>query len=188
MLDMSLGENIAARRKALRLSQEYLAEQLGVSRQAVSKWENGQTEPTAKNLVELSKLFGITVSELIEPEKTEPVRHTKNWRLGLERFAIIAYSGSAVLYTIETNDPLFPVFAMFLILASAVWMGVNILRLPGRIRRKMAIMELCYCVIIYGIVTWIEPVIRNELTAVVIVCCCVVYVCHLRFPEDLYDE
>ncbi|MBO5283092.1 MAG: helix-turn-helix transcriptional regulator, partial [Lachnospiraceae bacterium] len=37
---MSLGQSIAARRKELKLSQEYIAEQLGVSRQAVSKWEN----------------------------------------------------------------------------------------------------------------------------------------------------
>ena len=41
---MALGENIKSRREALKLSQEYIAEQLGVSRQAVSKWETGQSE------------------------------------------------------------------------------------------------------------------------------------------------
>lgn len=190
MLKMNIGQNIAARRRALKLSQEYIADQLGVSRQAVSKWETGQTEPTAKNLVELAKLFGITVSELVEPEKVkeEPVKPEKNWRLGLERFAIVAYSASASLYTIETNDPLFPVFAVILILAAAVWMAVNILRLPRRIRTKMAVRELCYCVLIYCIVTFLEPVIRNVLTSVVIAICCVVYIQYLRFPEDLYLE
>lgn len=185
---MSLGDNIAARRKQMRLSQESLAGQLGVSRQAVSKWETGQTEPTAKNLVELAKLFGITVSELVDPERIAPPKPVKNWRLGLERFAIIAYSGSAVLYTIETEDPLFPLFAVFLILASAIWMGVNILRLPRRIRTKMACRELCYCVVIFCIVTFLEPVIRNVLTSAVITLCCVVYICHVRFPEDLYQQ
>ena len=38
---MALGENIKSRREELKLSQEYIAEQLGVSRQAVSKWETG---------------------------------------------------------------------------------------------------------------------------------------------------
>ena len=42
---MALGENIRKRREELRLSQGYVAEQLGVSRQAVSKWETGQSEP-----------------------------------------------------------------------------------------------------------------------------------------------
>ena len=53
---MSLGENIKAKRNELKLSQEYVAEQLGVSRQAVSKWETDQSEPTAKNLTELAGL------------------------------------------------------------------------------------------------------------------------------------
>lgn len=51
---MALGENIRKRREELRLSQGYVAEQLGVSRQAVSKWETGQSEPTAGNLVQLA--------------------------------------------------------------------------------------------------------------------------------------
>ena len=51
---MSLSANIRRKRKELKLSQEYVAEQLGVSRQAVSKWETGQSEPTAKNLTEFA--------------------------------------------------------------------------------------------------------------------------------------
>lgn len=66
---MTLGENIKSNRLRLKLSQNYVAEKLDVSRQAVSKWETNQSEPTAKNLVELSSLFGITLSELVEPEK-----------------------------------------------------------------------------------------------------------------------
>ena len=66
---MSLGENIKAKRNELKLSQEYVAEQLGVSRQAVSKWETDQSEPTAKNLTELAAIFQISLSELVEPQK-----------------------------------------------------------------------------------------------------------------------
>lgn len=66
---MSLSENIKNKREELKLSQEYVADQLGISRQAVSKWETGQSEPTASNLMELAALFEISLSELVDPEK-----------------------------------------------------------------------------------------------------------------------
>lgn len=66
---MALSDNIKARRMALKLSQEYVAEQLGISRQAVAKWEAGKSEPTAANLVKLAALFEMSVAELVAPEK-----------------------------------------------------------------------------------------------------------------------
>ena len=66
---MALGENIKSRREALKLSQEYIAEQLGVSRQAVSKWETGQSEPTASNLIQLAEVLEVSLSELVRPHK-----------------------------------------------------------------------------------------------------------------------
>lgn len=68
---MTLGENIKKRREELKLSQEYVAEQLGVSRQAVSKWETGQSEPTAGNLIQLADVFEINLSELVNPHKND---------------------------------------------------------------------------------------------------------------------
>ena len=47
------------------MSQEYLAEQLGVTRQAVSKWESGTSEPSTANLLALAKLYGISLDELV---------------------------------------------------------------------------------------------------------------------------
>lgn len=182
---MDLGHRIASRRRQLHLSQEYVAEQLGVSRQAVSKWETGQTEPTAKNLTELARLFGMTVSELVEPEriqKADPPPGAMNWRLGLERFAIVAYSAAMILSTIETSDPLFPVFTGFLALIPAILMAVNILRLPAQIRTKMAVRELCYCLTVYCVAVFLEPLIRNVFASVIILVCCVVYVKYFRFP------
>lgn len=66
---MSLGSNISNKRKSLKLSQEYVAEQLGVSRQAVSKWETNQSEPSTANLIKLADLFDINVKELVSPEE-----------------------------------------------------------------------------------------------------------------------
>lgn len=46
---MALSENIKARRTQLKMSQEYVADQLSIGRQAVSKWKVGTSEPTSKN-------------------------------------------------------------------------------------------------------------------------------------------
>lgn len=66
---MSLGSNISSKRKSLKISQEYLAEQLGVSRQAVSKWETNQSEPSTDNLIKLAGLLDSDIKELVSLEQ-----------------------------------------------------------------------------------------------------------------------
>lgn len=66
---MTLGEKIRSLRKAAGLSQEALAEQLGVSRQAVSKWENDNGMPETEKLITMAKLFGTSLDALIGEEK-----------------------------------------------------------------------------------------------------------------------
>ena len=61
----SLGEAIKAHRARCKMSQEFVAEAVGVSRQAVSKWELGTSEPSTSNLLALAKLFGISAEELL---------------------------------------------------------------------------------------------------------------------------
>lgn len=58
-------------RKNHNLSQEELAEKLGVSRQAVSKWERCEASPDTDNLIALAKIYGLTLDELIYGEKEE---------------------------------------------------------------------------------------------------------------------
>ena len=65
---MTLGEKIQALRTAAGMSQENLAEQLDVSRQAVSKWELDKTVPDVKYIVALSELFGITTDFLLKDD------------------------------------------------------------------------------------------------------------------------
>lgn len=69
---MTVGQRIAKCRKQKNLSQEYIAEQLDVSRQAVSKWENDLTEPDTGNLIQLAKVFGVSVEYLANGEEATP--------------------------------------------------------------------------------------------------------------------
>lgn len=60
-----LGQILKEHRTRCRMTQEFVAESLGVSRQAVSKWESGKSDPSTTNLVALAKLFGIPAEELL---------------------------------------------------------------------------------------------------------------------------
>ena len=69
---MELYEKLYELRRASGMSQEELAEKLGVSRQAVSKWESGATQPELSKLIELSKLYNVSVDELLSLEHAKP--------------------------------------------------------------------------------------------------------------------
>lgn len=75
---MELYEKLYELRRASGMSQEELAEKLGVSRQAVSKWESGATQPELSKLIELSKIYQVSVDALLslehakEPQDSSP--------------------------------------------------------------------------------------------------------------------
>lgn len=62
----SLGEALKDHRIRCQMTQEFVAEHLGVSRQAVSKWETGASDPSTTNLLALAKLYGIDAAELLK--------------------------------------------------------------------------------------------------------------------------
>ena len=66
----NLGETLKAHRTGRGFTQEYVAESLGGSRQAVSKWENGTSDPSTANLMALAKLYGLSVDELLKQVET----------------------------------------------------------------------------------------------------------------------
>ena len=68
---MDISEKILKLRKANNLTQEQLAEQLQVSRQAVSKWESGQAIPESDKLPALSDLFHVTIDYLLRPSEID---------------------------------------------------------------------------------------------------------------------
>lgn len=61
----SLGEVLRQHREECKMTQEFVAESIGVSRQAVSKWENGTSDPSTSNLIALAKLFDISPEDLL---------------------------------------------------------------------------------------------------------------------------
>lgn len=73
VIQRSLGEELKAQRLRCKMTQEFVADALGVSRQAVSKWENGTVDPSTSNLLALAKLYGISAEELLKS-----VAHSKD--------------------------------------------------------------------------------------------------------------
>ena len=104
---MNLPDKIIKHRKANGWSQEDFAEKLNVSRQAISRWENGTALPDAQNVLQISKLFNVTTDYLLnddyESDKDIPLvrmanQETEDIRIKKKKFHLI----SAIAFTIAT--------------------------------------------------------------------------------------
>ncbi len=80
---MTLGERIKKEREAKKLSQEELAEQIGVSRQAVSKWEGNLSVPTGSNKRALCEILSFDLDETERKPKKYPASYLFGWILAL---------------------------------------------------------------------------------------------------------
>ena len=117
---MTRGEKIAKLRKLGGLSQEDLSEKLGVSRQAISKWESDAAYPTNDNLIQLCKIFNVPISEMFDEgdlplerptdtplqaqeEFKETAVKQKNKSNSLIKVAAIGATAALVLITYTTN-------------------------------------------------------------------------------------
>lgn len=65
MMNIEIANRLYQYRKQMGLSQEELAERIGVSRQAVSKWERAEASPDTDNLIALSKVYGVTLDQML---------------------------------------------------------------------------------------------------------------------------
>lgn len=142
---MTLSEKILALRKQAGLSQEELAEKLGVSRQAVSRWEMGSALPDAPNILGLSRLFGVTTDSLLYDEYDAPEpRHADRGparpdrsRLYLDAaFAVCTALNAAVVALQLVNEGFYRSPGLFLasLLLSVLSVGgfETVCRLAGR--------------------------------------------------------
>lgn len=88
-----IGEKIKNKRKELNFTQEYLAKELNISRQAVSKWEKGLSEPSMDNLVKLSEIFGVDIDYF---KKDNEIEEDKS--LGSRIFWDILYAAIGIVF------------------------------------------------------------------------------------------
>ena len=145
---MEISKKIIDLRKRQNMTQEELANRLNVSRQTISKWENGTVLPDVYNLKELAKVFDISVDELLNDEKVikddneivEAIDHSvgivkKHWRkVG---YVVIYYGIAMTLFGVITllmvsnfgrdqfTGEVFEVFAIFHLLPK-IFIGVGI--------------------------------------------------------------
>lgn len=108
---MTFREKLFELRKSQNFSQEELAEKLGVTRQAVSRWENGETMPDSPNLLEICNLFGVSADYLLrdnitlQKTETEILNREKTSKNKIFLFYIFGLLGiSALLYIIALSD------------------------------------------------------------------------------------
>lgn len=83
-MDLAMAQRLVDRRKAAGLSQEALAAQLGVSRQAVSKWERSESSPDTDNLIALAALYGVSLDELLYGEAVDDADCSEDSSAGAE--------------------------------------------------------------------------------------------------------
>lgn len=102
---MTLGQRIQEYRKQQGLSQESLGDALGVSRQAVSKWEGDNGIPELDTLVAMSRLFGITVGQLLGVEETFHQEEEHSDRIDEDRLEAILRQYTAEASTHRQNEP-----------------------------------------------------------------------------------
>ncbi len=134
---MKLSEKIVKLRKSNGWSQEEFAEKLDVSRQAVSRWEVGTAQPDVMNILQLSKLFGVTADYLLNDdyesdmdiprlkETNEALDIKKDSVRKLSLIAALAFLLSSFIWLVlAIND--MEIIYVILAVANAVISGVNL--------------------------------------------------------------
>lgn len=106
-MNIKTADRLCTLRKEHNLSQEELAEKLGVSRQAVSKWERSEASPDTDNLIELAHIYGISLDELINgDEAIELIKESKveeeeeikpDYRYEDDGYVVTIYGDEAIL-------------------------------------------------------------------------------------------
>lgn len=149
---MTFGEQLKACRRAHGLSQEKVAEHLGVSRQAVTKWENNQTMPSSQNLLALSALYGVSLDELAgnsghSRTKDKTILHTNLTLLAIILQASMLNVWIQPIAFAEAWGVLLGV-KLLPLAACSCWMAYNLHyeKNPVQYRKNVKI-ELMYCVV-----------------------------------------
>ena len=154
---MNVSEKLIQLRKSKGLSQEKLAEKLGVSRQAISRWENGTALPDANNILSISKLYNVTTDYLLnddyesDDDLPKVKENKKILHTNLTLVAIIAQGAFLNAFAQPwvgrgVDRGLVFVFKIMPLLLASIWMANNQKYEKNIIQRaKNTKIELVYC-------------------------------------------
>ena len=158
---MKLNDKIYRLRKQSGMSQEEAADKLNISRQALSRWENGTAQPAANNIIEISKLFGVTTDYLLNddyqsdddiPAVVEVKKSNQILRKNLILIAIIAQASALNIAIQPVTEGINPVVMLWVkvipLLATSIWMAFNLrYETNPEQRAKNTKIEMGYCCI-----------------------------------------
>ena len=152
---MALDQTLKELRKANGLSQEKVAELVGVSRQAVTKWETGRSLPSSENMIALAALFHVSLDELVGNPAGAGRQPNPILRANLTILAIILQASfmnvcaqalhPATRWGAASSDTVLHVY-LFLLTLCSIWMACNLRyeKDPARRSRNCKI-EMLYC-------------------------------------------
>jgi len=130
---MNIGNKILELRKKNNITQEELAERVGVSRQTISKWELGETSPDLRQSKELSKIFNVSLDELVDNDLKDVI---------VDKVSNTEQLAGLTLKILKVIGISFLVFVVLLIMAFILLMVVRKNKDEGRIVEKTIICNL----------------------------------------------
>lgn len=145
---MNLADRIQQLRKRKGISQEELADRIGVSRQAVSKWESGQTSPDLEKIVLLSDYFEVTTDYLLKgvspaqaqtgPDQTAPVQSVPGAQIFTMAGSALNLIGliAAAMIWYERQTAAATAAGLILMVAGCVVYGIGILKADGEAKGR----------------------------------------------------
>lgn len=123
---MNMADRIQSLRKAKGMSQEELADKIGVSRQAVSKWESGQSTPDSEKIIIMSELFEVTTDYILKGIESVSATNKKTIQSIYWGFVVI-FAAVAGVWSFTANRFQF-IECFFIILAgAAVGFGIGLI-------------------------------------------------------------
>ena len=191
---MTLGERLKRYRTRKGLSQEKIAELLGVSRQAVTKWEAGQTTPSSDHLMTLASLYELSLDELVSANRPVTEGNSNRpkdnpiLRANLTKIAIICqtvFLNTAIQeyepIGISWVDGLRVVLVLVPLLLSSIWMAWNLRYEKDKKQwKKNARIELLYCLIQLAIALVGYYAKTYFTTAVLLILVCLLYILYIN--------
>lgn len=180
---MISGEKLKECRVNSGLSQERVAEILGVSKQAVSKWESSQTAPSTDNLVALSNIYNVSLDELVGNKVSLNPKENKILQMNLTKIAIIAQTAYLNVAMKPMEDDVTGTTYWFLfavkwlpLLFASMWMAHNLKYEKNIVQyRKNVKIELLYCMVQTMIALFAYYTGRFTLGTLLLITFCSVY-------------